>query len=95
MPTSSDFKAGYDAASKAKQLIVDALEAQNAELRAALDECERQFQEKVGAIGLGIDRELELLRKIEALVMDRERPEPWHEVAICQPHVGEPWVWEP
>ena len=31
---SPDFRAGYDAAAKAKQLIIDALEVENADLKA-------------------------------------------------------------
>jgi len=41
MTTSTDFKRGYDAASRAKQRIIDALEQQNTGLRAALEECSK------------------------------------------------------
>ncbi len=46
MRTSADFQSGYDAAAKVKQLIIDALEADNARLRAEIGDLRKALARK-------------------------------------------------
>ncbi len=46
MKTSPDFQCGYDAASKAKQLIIDALEADNERLKIEIEDLRKALARK-------------------------------------------------